>query len=74
MDEKEAQSILKKNKIQAMRQFAMMMKEERFQQLIGKLVKYRSDNGSEEFNKKIEEIFTLFSSASELKDAPSSGG
>lgn len=56
MNEAEAQTILKKNKIQAMRQFTMMMKEEKFQYLIGRLVTYRSENGSEAFNLKLTEI------------------
>jgi len=56
MNEAEAQTILKKNKVQAIRQFTMMMKEEKFQYLVGRLVTYRSKNGSEKFNEKLEEL------------------
>lgn len=56
MEVKEAQHILKRNKINAMRDFTMMMKEENFQIFLGNMVSYRSKEGSEKFNQAIIEM------------------
>lgn len=59
MEIKEAQATLRKNKINAMRDFAMMMKESKFQEFLGYLVTYRSKNGSEKFNEKLVDMYEL---------------
>lgn len=59
METKEAQAILRKNKVNALRDFAMMMKEEKFQQFLGHLVTYRRIHGSEEFNLKLWDMYQL---------------
>jgi len=56
MEVKQAQHILRKNKINAMRDFAMMMKEDNFQVFLGNLVSYRSKEGSEKFNQALIEM------------------
>jgi hypothetical protein len=53
MEIKTAEHILRKNKINAMRDFSMMMKENNFQVFLGNLVAYRSKEGSEKFNEAI---------------------
>ena len=64
MEEKEAQQILRKNKVNALRQFQMMMKEIKFQQFIGELVTYRSENGTEKFNEKLEKMYEVLNNES----------